>query len=91
MNQSVIVGLVIIAGGLVHMAMVAVSKGEPWEYMTGAAFAEIGSGIVIGSLVPPGTPRAVVAAFFFIAVASTTYMEWKGRREWRKRSTSHGS
>ena len=80
MSEAIIVGLIIVASGIVHMVLVLRGNGEAWEYMTGSAFVEIGLGLVLGALVEPGIPRIGVSAFFGLAVLITTILEWKGRR-----------
>lgn len=83
MNNQMVVGLVLIATGILFIVVAGITRGEAYEYLWGVFFVEWGGMFLIPYFFNPGSPRIAVALFFALAMASTAFMWWKARVKFR--------
>lgn len=83
-----ILGLIMIAAGILFMMVTAISRGEAYQYLWGVFFAEWGGMLLLnGVFVETDLARVGVSLFFALAMGSTIFMWSKLHREAVKRNT----
>lgn len=84
------VGFAVMALGILFVVLAAVTRGEPYEYVWGLIFGELGGMFAVNGMFPPGLPRIGVSIFFGLAIGSSFFMWWKLRREFKRRHAGPG-
>lgn len=89
LNMLMILGLIMIAAGIVFALITAVSRGEAYEYLWGVFFAEWGGMLLLnGIFIATDLARIGISLFFALAMGSTAFMWWKLHREAVKSSNT---